>query len=89
MGKAVFYVIIRDKFEESLNEFFPYLAPDYKNIARNFKKGKKYPVLSVEKITLIGENEASVDTARFLVPTENGNFLWVQSEIFCYAGLVE
>lgn len=89
MKNTVFYVTIREKYEESLKEFFPYLAPQYKNIARNFKKGKQYPVLSVESITLVGENESNVDTARFLVPTENGNFLWVLSEIFVYSGLAE
>ncbi|MDC7223574.1 MAG: hypothetical protein PQJ60_07510 [Spirochaetales bacterium] len=87
MEQTIFYVTIRDKYEESLSEFFPYLAPEYKNIARNFKRDKKYPVLSVESITLVGENDTNVDSARFLVPTENGNFLWVLSEIFVFAGM--
>ncbi len=86
MESSIFYVTIREKYEESLKEFFPYLAPEYKNIARNFTKGKKYPVLSVESITLVGEDDTNVDSARFLVPTENGNFLWVLSEIFVFAG---
>ena len=89
MERSIFYVTIRDHYEESLKEFFPYLAPEYKNIARNFKKGKKYPVLSVESITLVGENDTNVDSSRFLVPTENGNFLWVLSEIFVFAGTEE
>ncbi|MDC7220987.1 MAG: hypothetical protein PQJ59_13715 [Spirochaetales bacterium] len=86
MERSIFYVTIRENYEESLKEFFPYLAPEYKNIARNFKKDKKYPVLSVESVTLVGENDTNVDSARFLVPTENGNFLWVLSEIFVFAG---
>ncbi|MBN2627807.1 MAG: hypothetical protein JXA95_14155 [Spirochaetales bacterium] len=89
MDRSIFYVTIRENNEERLKEFFPYLAPEYKNIARNFKKGKKYPVLSVEMITLVGEDDTNVDSARFLIPTENGNFLWVLSEIFVYAGLEE
>jgi hypothetical protein len=89
MDMSVFFVTIRENHEESLNEFFPYLAPKYKNIARNFKKGKKYPVLAVESVTLVGEDDTNVDSARFLVPTENGNFLWVLSEIFVFAGTEE
>jgi hypothetical protein len=43
----------------------------------------------VEMVTLVGEDDTNVDSARFLIPTENGNFLWVLSEIFVYAGLEE
>lgn len=89
MASPIFYVTIREKYEESIKDFFPYIAPEYKNIARIFKKGKKYPVLSVESITLIGEDDRNVDSARFLVPTENGNFMWVLSEIFVFAGPCE
>lgn len=86
---VIFYVTKRDNYEEVLKDFFPYINQSYTNIARNFKSEKKYPVLSVKEVTLVADDNSTVETARFLVPTENGNFLWVLSEIFAYAGLAE
>ena len=84
---GIFYVIKRDNYEEVLNDFFPYINQRYINIARNFKTNKKYPVLAVNEVTLIADDDSTIETARFLVPTENGNFLWVLSEIFKFAGI--
>jgi hypothetical protein len=77
MTNGIFYVTVRDDYEQARLDYFPYIASAYTAIAKNFSKGKAYPVLSVKHATLIAD----------LLPTENGNFIWVQSEIFLYAGL--
>ncbi|MDA3850469.1 MAG: hypothetical protein PF447_04285 [Spirochaetaceae bacterium] len=84
---GIFYVTKRDNYEEVLQDFFPYIKQQYVNIARNFQSDKKYPVLAVSEVTLVADDDTTVETARFLVPTENGNFLWVLSEVFVFAGL--
>ena len=87
MTNGIFYVTVRDDYEQARLDYFPYIASAYTAIAKNFSKGKAYPVLSVKHATLIADDEKNVETSQFLVPTENGNFIWVQSEIFLYAGL--
>lgn len=86
MTNGIFYVTVRDDYEKDRQDYFPYIAAAYTAIAKNFKKGKSYPVLSVKHATLIADDEKNVETSQFLVPTENGNFIWVQSEIFRFAG---
>jgi len=88
-NNGIFYVTKRDKYEEVLNNFFPYISQNYIKIARNFQSDKKYPVLAVSEVTLVSDDDQTVETSKFLVPTENGNFLWVLAEIFAYAGLSE
>jgi hypothetical protein len=87
MTNGIFYVTVRDDYEKDRLDYFPYIASAYTAIAKNFKKGKTYPVLSVKHATLIADDEKNVETSQFLVPTENGNFIWVQSEIFRFAGV--
>lgn len=87
MTNGIFYVTVRDDYEKARADYFPYIASAYTAIAKNFSKGKAYPVLSVKHATLIADDEKNVETSQFLVPTENGNFIWVQSEIFRFAGL--
>ncbi|MCG8452725.1 MAG: hypothetical protein MI717_06050 [Spirochaetales bacterium] len=87
MSSGIFYVTVRDDYEKDRLDYFPYIASSYTSIAKSFKKGKSYPVLSVRHATLIAEDEKNIETSQFLVPTENGNFIWVQSEIFRFAGL--
>lgn len=89
MSNGIFYVAVRDNYEKDRLDYFPYIASTYTSIAKNFKNGKSYPVLSVRHATLIADDQKNVETSQFLVPTENGNFLWVQSEIFRYVGLVQ
>jgi len=86
MTTGIFYVTVRDDYEKDRQDYFPYIATAYTAIAKNFKKGKTYPVLAVKHATLIADDEKNVETSQFLVPTENGNFIWVQSEIFRFAG---
>ncbi len=88
MNNGIFYVTVRDDYEKDRMDYFPYIAAAYTAIAKNFSKGKTYPVLSVRHATLIADDEKNVETSQFLVPTENGNFIWVQSEIFIFAGLI-
>ncbi len=87
MTNGIFFVKVRDDYEQARQDYFPYIASAYTAIAKNFKKGKAYPVLSVKHATLIADDEKNVETSQFLVPTENGNFIWVQSEIFRFWGL--
>jgi len=87
MSNGIFFVTVRDNYEKARQDYFPYIASAYTAIAKNFKKGKAYPVLSVKHATLIADDEKNVETSQFLVPTENGNFIWVQSEIFRFIGL--
>jgi len=84
-----FFVVVRDNIEHDLKNFFPHIADNYTSIARLFKKGKKYPVLAVDPVTLIGEDGENIESSRFLIPTENNNIIWVLAEIFTYSGLTE
>jgi hypothetical protein len=87
MRTGVFYVQIRDDYEKLRKDFFPYISSEYMKIAKNFLPDKIYPVLAVKDVTIIAEDESNIETSQFLVPTENNNFMWVQSEIFQYAGI--
>jgi len=87
MRTGVFYVRIRENYSSDLKDFFPYITSEYVKIAKNFKSDKKYPVLAVKDVTIIAEDEMNIETSQFLIPTENKNFMWVQSEIFQYAGM--
>jgi hypothetical protein len=87
MTTGIFYVTVRDDYEKARQDYFPYIAAGYTAIAKNFSKGKAYPVLAVKHATLIADDEKNVETSQFLVPTENGNFIWVQSEIFRFSGV--
>lgn len=82
MISGIFFVTVRDNYEKDRQDYFPYIAESYTAIAKNFKKEKAYPVLAIRHTTLIANDEKNVETSQFLVPTENGNFIWVQSEIF-------
>ena len=87
MSTGIFYVKVRENYEQDHQDYFPYISTAYVAIAKNFDKGRRYPVLAVKHATLIADDEKNVETSQFLVPTENGNFIWVQSEIFKFAGL--
>lgn len=87
MKSCVFYVVIRENYDTDHHDFFPYISSEYVKIAKNFRKGIKYPVLAVKDVTIVAEDENVVETSQFLVPTENQNFMWVQSEIFKFAGM--
>ncbi len=89
MTTGIFFVKIRDDYENQIKVYFPHISATYVDIARNFNKDKTYPVLSIKEVTLIAENNENVDTSQFLVPTENNNFMWVLAEMFQYAGLNE
>ena len=86
MRTGLFYVRIRENYTKQRKDFFPYISSEYMKIAKNFHPDKDYPVLAVKDVTIIAEDESNVETSQFLVPTENKNFMWVQSEIFQYSG---
>lgn len=87
MKSCVFYVVVRENYDTDHNDFFPYISSEYVKIAKNFRKGVNYPVLAVKDVSIVADDENVVETSQFLVPTENQNFMWVQSEIFKFAGL--
>ena len=87
MSSGIFYVTVREDYERDRQDYFPHIASTYTSIAKSFDKGKVYPVLAVRHTTLIADDLKNVETSQFLVPTENGNFIWVQSEIFRFAGI--
>ena len=89
MTTGIFFVRIREHYENQIKEFFPHISANYVDIARNFNKDKTYPVLSIKEVTLIAENNENIETSQFLVPTENNNFMWVLAEMFQYAGVTE
>lgn len=89
MNTGIFFVKIRSDYEHQIKEFFPHISNSYVDIARNFNKDTIYPVLSIKEVTLISENDETIETSQFLVPTENNNFMWVMAEMFQYAGLTE
>ena len=87
MRSCIFYVVIRENYDTDHNDFFPYISSEYVKISKNFTQGKQYPVLAVKDVTIVAEDEKVIETSQFLIPTENQNFMWVQSEIFKFAGL--
>ena len=81
-----FYVRVKEDLEKAFADFFPHMSSNYIKMAKLFNKGKCYPVLAVEKVVIFTKDGAEFDSARFLLPSENGNFIWIQSEIFEYMG---
>ena len=41
----------------------------------------------MEKVTVFTKDGDETESARFLVPTENENFIWIQCELFAYDGI--
>jgi hypothetical protein len=84
MQTNIFYVKIKDDLEKAFKDFFPHMSSNYLKMAKLFKKDTLYPVLSIERVTIINKDGTEVDSARFLIPSENKNFLWIQSELFMF-----
>ena len=81
-----FYVRVKEDLEKAFDDFFPHMSSNYIKTAKLFDKEKHYPVLAVEKVVVFTKEGDEVESARFLVPSENGNFIWIQSEIFDFMG---
>ncbi len=81
-----FYVKVKTDLEKAFRDFFPHMSSNYIKMAKLFDKDKKYPVLAVEKVTVFTKEGDEVESARFLVPSENNNFIWIQSELFEFEG---
>ncbi len=84
-----FYVKVKSDLEKAFRDFFPHMSSNYIKMSKLFNKDKKYPVLAVEKVTVFTKDGDEVESARFLVPSENNNFIWIQSELFEFEGFVE
>ncbi|MFP4442281.1 MAG: hypothetical protein ACLFST_04110 [Spirochaetia bacterium] len=87
MDNGIFYVKLKEDLKKAFEDFFPHMSQNYISTAKMFKRNKLYPVLSVEKVTVFTKDGDEVESARFLVPSENNNFIWIQSELFMFAGL--
>ena len=83
---APFYVRVKNDLEKAFQDFFPHMSSNYISTAKLFRKGKIYPVLGVESVTVFTKDGSEVESARFLVPSENNNFIWIQCELFEFAG---
>ncbi len=81
-----FYVKIKPDLKKAFDDFFPHMSTNYISTAKLFDRKKRYPVLAIEKVTVFSKDNDEVESARFLIPTENGNFVWIQSELFEFAG---
>ncbi len=89
METGIFYVKLRSDLEKDFKDFFPHMSASYITMSHMFQKDKLYPVLAVEKVIVFDQDGRETASARFLVTTENRNFIWVHSEIFQFAGLRE
>ena len=89
MQTGVFYVRVKDDLEKAFRDFFPHMSSAYISMAKLFKREKLYPVLAVEKVTVFTKDGDEAESARFLVPSENENFIWIQCELFSFAGIGE
>lgn len=89
MQTGVFYVRVKDDLKKAFQDFFPHMSDAYIGMAKLFKRDKRYPVLAVEKVTVFTKDGDETESARFLVPSENENFIWIQCELFAYAGIAE
>jgi hypothetical protein len=87
MRTGIFYVKVKEDLRKAFQDFFPHMSSAYIDTAKLFDPGKRYPVLAVEKVTVFTKDGDETESARFLVPTENENFLWIQCELFAYAGI--
>lgn len=81
-----FFVKVRRELEKDFKDFFPHMSTHYIKMSHLFDKEKRYPVLAVEKVSLFDKAGNETASARFLVPTENNNMIWVHSELFLYDG---
>ena len=89
MQTGVFYVRVKDDLKKAFQDFFPHMSSAYISMAKLFKRNKRYPVLAVEKVTVFTKDGDETESARFLVPSENENFIWIQCELFAYAGIAD
>jgi hypothetical protein len=89
MQTGVFYVRVKDDLKKAFEDFFPHMSDAYIGMAKLFKREKRYPVLAVEKVTVFTKDGDETESARFLVPSENENFIWIQCELFAYAGIAD
>lgn len=87
MQNGVFYVRVKEDLKKAFRDFFPHMSSSYMGMAKLFKQGKRYPVLAVEKVTVFTKDGDETESARFLVPTENKNFIWIQQELFEFSDL--
>lgn len=87
MNTRIFFVRVRKELEKDFQDFFPHMSKHYIAMSHLFDKTKRYPVLAVEKVTIFDKDGNETASSRFLVPTENSNMIWVQSEIFLYDGI--
>lgn len=87
MQKATFYVKVKNDLKKAFQDFFPHMSSHYINMSKLFDRDKRYPVLAVEKVTVFTKDGAETESARFLLPSENGNFIWIQCELFTFDGL--
>jgi hypothetical protein len=89
MQASVFYVQVKDDLKKAFEDFFPHMSDAYIGMAKLFDPEKRYPVLAIERVTVFTKDGDETESARFLVPTENGNFIWIQCELFAFAGMRE
>ena len=89
MQTGIFYVKVKEDLKKAFQDFFPHMSSAYISMAKLFKREKRYPVLAVEKVTVFTKDGDETESARFLVPSENDNFIWIQCELFSYAGIAE
>ncbi len=82
MQTSIFYVKVKENLEKAFKDFFPHMSSNYIKMGKLFKKDKLYPVLAIEKVTVFSKDGTETESARFLVPSENKNFLWIQAELF-------
>lgn len=82
MQTGIFYVKVKANLEKAFKDFFPHMSSNYIKMSKLFKRDKLYPVLAIEKVTVFNKDGTEADSSRFLVPSENKNFLWIQSELF-------
>ena len=87
MRTGIFYVRVKEDLKKAFQDFFPHMSSAYISTAKLFDRDKRYPVLAVEKVTVFTKDGDETESARFLVPTENENFIWIQCELFAYAGI--
>lgn len=87
MRTGIFYVMVKEDLKKAFEDFFPHMSSAYIDTAKLFDRSKRYPVLAVEKVTVFTKDGDETESARFLVPTENENFIWIQCELFAYDGI--
>lgn len=93
MQTGIFYVKLNEKLLEAI-EKSNYQGDEPLDLILNyieiFTKSKTYPVLAIDRTTIINrEGKITGEKTFYHIPMDNNVLEWISSEIFQFVGLIE